>query len=489
MATLPSAHRPGFRRQRLAVIALAAVVAAVGLLGFARYVHDYILYRGFGPPVATVQPAIQGRIATLAFRSAALGGRSEHALVYLPAAYRTHPRWRFPVVYLLHGTPGDPRTAFVNSLHVAPRLDLLVARGLVHPLIVVMPPGSPSTYDRATEWADGPAPGSHWFRYLTHDLLHAVDGHLRTIRSRSARGIGGYSSGADAALNAILLRPHLFSVAEGWSGDYRQTPATVGRDAALVRRFSALSDRAAARSRAACDGRPRVSLQRATRPGTREHAGRGRRPAASGRPYARERDGRRPRLGALVEPARRRPALLLRSSRAGPRMTTRRALRRFAEILAIPLGLVVALGLIDALRWVPGPELALALPLRETGHADGAAILVVGCVPAAVFGLLVALAPGHRPSVAAAVLRSAGVYACALALQAISLQLVRQASIGFDWHAAAGSTAPAVCALGALAGTAGACRAASSDRWRRRGLQERPVGGSSDAAPLAKIGS
>ena len=44
----------------------------------------------------------------------------------------------------------------------------------------------------------------------------------------------------DAALNAILLHPRLYSVAEGWSGDYRQTPATVGRDPVLVRRFSAL---------------------------------------------------------------------------------------------------------------------------------------------------------------------------------------------------------------------------------------------------------
>ena len=50
-----------------------------------------VLYRGFGPPVALVPPADQGSIETLAFHSRALGGRSEHALVYLPAAYRTTP--------------------------------------------------------------------------------------------------------------------------------------------------------------------------------------------------------------------------------------------------------------------------------------------------------------------------------------------------------------------------------------------------------------
>jgi S-formylglutathione hydrolase FrmB len=213
---------------------------ALGLGLFASYVRDYVRYRGFGPPVALVPPAAQGTISVLAFRSQALGGRTERALVYLPAAYRTHPRWRFPVAYLLHGTPGDPRTAFVNSLHVAPRLDLLIRQRRARPLIVVMPPGSPSTYTRGTEWANAPARNARWFTYLTHDLIQAVDTHLRTIPNASGRGIGGYSSGADGALNAILLEPHRYSVAEGWSGDYRQAPSTVGRNATLVRRFSAV---------------------------------------------------------------------------------------------------------------------------------------------------------------------------------------------------------------------------------------------------------
>jgi enterochelin esterase-like enzyme len=249
MATLPSAQLRAGRAHRLALTCLLAAVAGAGLASFARYVQDYVLYRGFGPPVATVAPADRGRIATLAFRSPSLGGRTERVLVYLPAAYRSQPPRRFPVAYLLHGTPGDPRTAFVNSLHVGPRLDLLILRHRMRPLIVVMPPGSPSTYDRATEWANGPAHDARWFTYLTHDLIHTVDARLRTIRSASGRGIGGYSSGADAALNAILLRPHLYAVAEGWSGDYRQTPATVGHDAALVRHFSAL-DMAPLRARA-----------------------------------------------------------------------------------------------------------------------------------------------------------------------------------------------------------------------------------------------
>ena len=97
--------------------------------------------------------------------------------------------------------------------------------------------------------------------------------------------------------------------------------------------------------------------------------------------------------------------------------------------------------------------------------------------------------PRREPGAAGAVLRACGVLVCALALQAISLQLVRQASFGFDWHAAAGSAAPYACALGALAGTAAAVLLASSDRWTGHGRAERPVGGAPAAPPLVKIGS
>ena len=170
-------------------------------------------------------------------------------------------------------------------------------------------------------------------------------------------------------------------------------------------------------------------------------------------------------------------------------MTTRRALRVIGELLAIPLGTAIALGLVDTLRGLPGPALALALPLRETGHDDRASFVVVAGASALVFGLVAGLGGGRRQTPATALLRSAGVLVCALALQAVSLQLVRQASLGFEWAAAVRSAAPYVFALGALLGTATAYVVASSDRWMRHGLTERPVDGPPGPAPLAKIGS
>lgn len=166
----------------------------------------------------------------------------------------------------------------------------------------------------------------------------------------------------------------------------------------------------------------------------------------------------------------------------------RRGLRLLAEAIAIPTGLVVALGLVDALRSLPGPGLALALPLRETGHDDRASVVVVAGAFALVFGLASAtLDAGRAPRLWTVLLRGGGLLACALVLQAVSLQLVRQASLGLDWNGALASPAPYVSALGALLGVSAAGWVASSDRWRRAGPHVRPVEGGSSAVPAGKI--
>ena len=171
-------------------------------------------------------------------------------------------------------------------------------------------------------------------------------------------------------------------------------------------------------------------------------------------------------------------------------MTARRVARAVAGMLAVPLGLIVTLGLMDMLRAVPGPSLALALPLRETGHDDGVSVFVVAGVSALVFALV--SGSRRRPPQGA----GDGARALAAACSPARSRCRRSRSsscarrrMGFAWGAAAASPSPYVCALGALIGTAAAQTVASSDRWRRRGLQERPVDGPTKAPPLAKIGS
>ena len=171
-------------------------------------------------------------------------------------------------------------------------------------------------------------------------------------------------------------------------------------------------------------------------------------------------------------------------------MTARRSLRLLLEAAAIPVGLIASIGLIDALRGLPGPSLALALPLRANGYHDRASLVVVAGASAVVFGLVaLALGSARRHPLSAALLRSAAVLGTALSVQAVSLQLVRQATLGLDWSGALSSPAPFVCALGALFGSWAASSAYSSDRRVQPGPKERPVEGRSGTARAVKIGS
>jgi hypothetical protein len=171
-------------------------------------------------------------------------------------------------------------------------------------------------------------------------------------------------------------------------------------------------------------------------------------------------------------------------------MSLRRVLWLGLEAVALVACLVAAIGLTDALRHLPGPGVALALPLRETGHDDRASLFVIAGCSAVVFGLAalaLALArPAGRP-LHGALLRLPFVLAGALAIQALSLQLVRQASLGLDWNGALRSAGPFAMTLGAVVGIATAGLVASSDRGMHRPPNERPVEGRSGATPVVKI--
>jgi S-formylglutathione hydrolase FrmB len=156
---------------------------------------------------------------TVHVRSAAVGGRSQEVIVYLPPGYDAHPRRRYPVFYLLHGAPGAP-AAFLETVRLGVDEDQLVTLGRMRPLILVMPFGSTGIF-ADKEWANGVTRGSAWETFLARDVVHAVDRRFRTIRSGSARALGGLSSGGYGALNIGLHHPGEFRVLESWSGYQR----------------------------------------------------------------------------------------------------------------------------------------------------------------------------------------------------------------------------------------------------------------------------
>jgi enterochelin esterase-like enzyme len=215
---------------RRALLALALAWVLVGGYGVWSYVHDYYLYRGFGPP--RDPPGIaEGSLRVIRFHSAALGAERRYD-VYLPPGYAAAAARgrRFGVLYLLHGSPGWPRL-FLNAGGLGVALDRLVARHAVDPFLVVMPDGRNGSFTSDTEWAN-----TRHGRYESFvlDVVHAVDARWPTIADRAHRVLAGNSEGAYAAANLALRHPATFGAFEAWSGYHSQTRTGVFKHASAA---------------------------------------------------------------------------------------------------------------------------------------------------------------------------------------------------------------------------------------------------------------
>ena len=226
---------------RLGAIAAAAALLAVGLLGLYRYLDAYWVYRGFAPPRDAAYVTSHGTVQTISVASAALGGRRQEVVVYLPPGYTANPSRRYPVLFLLHGFPGKP-PAFLETVRLGVVEDDLVARGAAQPAILVMPFGSTGQFTDK-EWVNGVGPHQGWETFVARDVVRAIDARYRTIRAGSARALAGLSEGGYGAVNIALHHPGEFGVVESWSGYMRAEPVGAIFDgrAALVRRNSPLA--------------------------------------------------------------------------------------------------------------------------------------------------------------------------------------------------------------------------------------------------------
>ena len=199
----------------VALVATAAALTA-GLAGVYRYLDNFWLYRGYPPPRDPAWVKEHGTVQTIAVSSPAIGGRSQQVIVFLPPGYAAHPRRRYPVFYLLHGSPGLPN-ALLLTVKAGVVEDELVAKHEIRPMILVMPFGSSGRFTD-TEWANGVRANSGWETFLARDVVRAIDARYRTIRSGSARALAGLSEGGYGSLNIGLHHPGEFRVLESWSG-------------------------------------------------------------------------------------------------------------------------------------------------------------------------------------------------------------------------------------------------------------------------------
>jgi pimeloyl-ACP methyl ester carboxylesterase len=138
-------------------------------------------------------------------------GYDRRALIYLPPQYgqARYAHVKFPVIELFHGTPGSPLT-WDNVLQINRLADLLIARHIIGPMVLVMPSinGSGRDYQDCVN-----GPGVSDDTYLTQDVRADLLAHYRVSQDPYEWGMAGYSSGGYCAANLALRHPRSFGAA------------------------------------------------------------------------------------------------------------------------------------------------------------------------------------------------------------------------------------------------------------------------------------
>lgn len=154
---------------------------------------------------------------------------SRQAYIYLPPQYfsRAYANYRFPVIELLHGSPGQP-SAWINVMDVIP-IDLkLLAGRRAAPTVLVMP-NTDGGQQYGLQCLNDPH-GLQDMTYVGRDVPNWVAAHLRVQAPGRAWGIAGYSEGGYCAANIGLQYARRFGYAGSLSGYFAPVTSQIPLD-------------------------------------------------------------------------------------------------------------------------------------------------------------------------------------------------------------------------------------------------------------------
>ncbi len=179
-----------------------------------------------------------GTIVTDSLVSPTLGGQRRTIVVYLPPTYNTHiaQNKRYPVLYLLHGSPGQAHDWFTAG-KANQSADTLIALGKIPELIMVLPDGN-GRPGATSEWANSYDQRQLIESYVVNDVVKYIDSKYRTIPDAANRAIGGLSMGGFGAMNIAVHHPDIFGSVISLGGYYYAEGGIWGNNAAYMQQNS-----------------------------------------------------------------------------------------------------------------------------------------------------------------------------------------------------------------------------------------------------------
>lgn len=208
----------------------------IGLHSVPRIGKPAIAQTGNSTVVETIPST--GTVVTDSLVSPSLGGQRRTILVYLPPTYYTHlgQNKRYPVLYLLHGSPGQAHDWFTGG-KANQSADTLIDLGKIPELILVLPDGK-SQQGTPSEWANSYNQHELIESYVVNDVVKYIDSKYRTIPDAAHRSIGGQSMGAFGATNIAVQHPDIFGSVISLGGYYYAEGGVWGNNAAYMRQNS-----------------------------------------------------------------------------------------------------------------------------------------------------------------------------------------------------------------------------------------------------------
>ena len=164
--------------------------------------------------------------------------RDAQLIVYLPPTYNTHigQNKRYPVLYLLHGSPGQAHDWFTAG-KANQSADTLIALGKIPELIMVLPDGN-GRPGATSEWANSYDQHQLIESYVVNDVVKYIDSKYRTIPDAANRAIGGLSMGGFGATNIAVHHPDIFGSVISLGGYYYAEGGIWGNNAAYMQQNS-----------------------------------------------------------------------------------------------------------------------------------------------------------------------------------------------------------------------------------------------------------
>jgi enterochelin esterase-like enzyme len=207
-------------------------VTGQGAGSIPKYAAGRVTNKQFDKDIGRVTSLAEDAQVGYLFQTTVTGLRSHlvrNVFVYLPPQYfqKAYAHYKFPVIELLHGSPGSPE-AWVDVMGVIPTFLNLLENHPKDTAVLVMP-DTDGGKQYALQCLNDPG-GIQDMTFVAADVPAAIAKIARVQPPGRAWGLAGYSEGGYCAANIALQAPGRYGAAGVMSGYFAPIPSQIPLD-------------------------------------------------------------------------------------------------------------------------------------------------------------------------------------------------------------------------------------------------------------------